>query len=350
MRRKKLVTSFYRQLAILLEAGFSLLRALNILSQRVSRRQFQQVVRNLVDRVEKGQSFWEALEQEPRWFPALQVQLLRAGENSGNLPRVLDRLHESGMREIAVRNRMRSSLAYPAVVLVVAVLLIGFLSTTIVPTFSALFEGIHAQLPAPTRALIASSDFVRHQWVHILIGGGLAVVLIRILLTLRAVRYLSDSLKLRFTAFGPLTKEYVVVHTCRTLGMLLQSGINLLKALELTRDASPNLVVARGLEQARDDATRGRGLERPLRQTRIFPSLVVDMIVTAQETGALAENLLHAADIYEEELENKMRLLASMTEPVLVLVVGSVVIFVALSLFLPYIKLLTVMSGGAVVE
>jgi general secretion pathway protein F len=129
--------------------------------------------------------------------------------------------------------------------------------------------------------------------------------------------------------------------------MLLQSGINLLRALELTRDASSNIVVSRGLETARDEVTRGLGLEGSLRRTRILPPDVVDMVVTAQETGALAENLIYAADIYEEELNNKMRIISTMTEPLMVIVVGSVVVFVALSLFLPYIKLLSLMSGGA---
>jgi type IV pilus assembly protein PilC len=347
MHRKKIATSFYRQLAILLEAGFSLIRALNTLAARSSNRPFKRVIQGLVTQVERGTTFSEALAQEPRYFPPLQVQLIRAGEGSGNLPTMLDRLAEAGMQEISVRNRLRASLVYPVLVLFIAVLLIGFLASTIVPTFSELFASVHAPLPAVTRFLIASSYFVTHRWYVVLLAAVVIVLMVRFLIFLPPIRHLLDGFKLRFRILGPLTKEYIVVNTCRTLGMLLQSGINLLRALELTRDASSNRVVAEGLEAARQEVTRGRGLEAPLRRTKILPPDVVDMVVTAQETGALAENLVYAADIYEEELNNKMRIVSSLTEPMLVLIVGAVVIFVALSLFLPYIKLLSLMSGSS---
>lgn len=254
------------------------------------------------------------------------------------------------MREIATRNRIRAVLVYPVIVLLTAVALIAFLVTYIVPTFAELFKGLDEELPIVTRILIDGSEFVRSHWFAILLIVVLTALLLRSAFLMRRVRYLGNLLKLRSAVFGPLTKEYVVVQTCRTLGMLLQSGIHLLKALELTRDASPNLVVSDALDQVRDEVTRGRGLERPLREMRVFPPLVVDMIVTAQETGALAENLVHAATIYEEEFENKMRFLSSMIEPAMVIVIGVVVIFVALTLFLPYIRLLSLMGGGSVAE
>jgi type IV pilus assembly protein PilC len=155
------------------------------------------------------------------------------------------------------------------------------------------------------------------------------------------VRYAVDLVRLRYAAFGPLTKEYVVVHTCLTLAMLLEAGIGLLRALELTRDAAFNRVVFRGLEQARQQITAGRDLEIPLRRARIFPPLVVDMIATAQETGTLDQNLNRAARIFENQLDDKMRFLSSVTEPLVVLLVGGVVFFVATSMFVPYIQLIS---------
>jgi len=351
MNKKKIATNFYRQLAILLQAGFPLVRALNSLAQRMSNRRFQAVIRGLIAQVERGSTFSEALAQTPAYFPPLQVQLIRAGEGSGNLTTVLDRLASAGMQEITIRNRFRTSLVYPCLVLIVAFVLIGFLATTIVPTFAELFRGAGAEVPPQTQALIDASDFMRVKgWYVVPLVIVAAALVFRGLLSIRAVRYYRDRLKLRSRVLGPMTREYIVVHTCRTLGMLLQSGINLLRALELTRDATSNLVVSAGLQQAREEVERGRGLEGPLRRTRIFPPDVVDMVVTAQETGALAENLIYAADIYEEELNNRMRVVSSMTEPMLVLIVGVVVVFVALSLFLPYIKLLGVMSGLQVEE
>jgi type IV pilus assembly protein PilC len=350
MNRKKIVTNFYRQLAILLEAGFPLVRALNTLASRLSHRKFQAIIRSLVVQVERGTTFSESLTATPEYFPALHVQLIRAGEGSGNLTTVLDRLATAGMREIAIRNRVKTSLVYPCLVLLVAVVLIGFLATTIVPTFSDLFAGFDVEPPPQTQFLLDASQFLKTRWYILILGLIALVLLVRGLLAIRALRYYRDHLKLRFRFLGPMTREYIVVHTCRTLGMLLQSGIHLLRALELTRDASSNLVVASGLAQAREEVERGRSLEGPLRRTGIFPPDVVDMVVTAQETGSLAENLIYAADLYEEELNNRMQVVSSMTEPMLILVVGAVVAFVALSLFLPYIKLLNLMSGGQIEE
>lgn len=350
MNRTQLVTTYYRQLATLTKAGFSLMRALRIIADRTSNRAFAEIVRGLITQVEKGNTFWEALQTQPRYFPSYQTQIVRAGETSGNLTTVLDRLATAGMRDVTLRNQIRSLLAYPAIVLVVAVSLIGFLAISVIPTFVALFEEIEAPLPKPTRFLIFASKLVADHWFALALGLVLGVLLVRFAITLRPVRRVLHRLKLNSTLLGPLTKEYVVVQTCRTLGMLLQSGINLLRALELTRNATPNLVVADALERTRLEATQGRSLEVPLREARIFPALVVDMIMTGQETGALGENLLHAAEIYEEELETKMRIITSLTEPVMALLVGTLVMFVALSLFLPYIRLLLAITAGEGLE
>jgi type II secretory pathway component PulF len=345
MRRKKLVISFYRQLGVLLEAGFSLMRAMEIFGARVSNRSFRSVIARLVDSVRKGNAFWESLEREPAMFPDTHVQMIRAGEYSGRLATVLERLAEAGARELALRSRLRAMLAYPCIVLIVAVALVGFLSATIVPTFAGLFEELGEQLPGPARVLIGASEMLRLGWINF---AGAAVALAAIVYILGRVpraRRLRDWLRLRFVVFGPLTREQVVVQTCNTLAMLLQAGINLVRALELTRDASPNRVVADGLEQARVAVTAGRGLEGALRRAEIFPPLVVDMIATAQETGTLDENLRRASEIYSAELDNKIRLLSSLTAPVLVIMVGAVVLFVAFALFMPYLRLMTVMGG-----
>ncbi|MEI6085623.1 MAG: type II secretion system F family protein [Verrucomicrobiota bacterium] len=347
MNRKKLITSFYRQLTNLLKAGFPLVRSLKILAERVSERRLRDVINGLVEHVERGNTFWEALAREPRYFPNLQVQLVCAGENSGNLVKVLEQLATMGQRDIAMRHRLRSTLAYPVLVLLVATLLISFLATTIVPIFAPLFEDARIDLPWSTRFLLSASELIRGHWVALLLGITLVVLAGRFVMAIRAVREFIDLMKLRITVLGPLTKERVVIQTCNTLGMLLRSGINLIRALELTRDASANLFVARVLKQVGEEVNAGRGLETPLRQMHILPPLVVDMIVTGQETGSLDDNLLHAAEMYEDELENKLRIFQGMAEPLLTLVIGGIVVFVALSLFLPYFQLLETMSSSA---
>jgi len=324
-----------------LEAGYSLMRALETLASRASNRDFKAAITRTVENIRKGSTFWEALDKERAYFPPLQVQMIRAGEYSGNVPTILGRLSEAGTREIAIINRVRTTLAYPCIVLAVAVGLVVMLSYFLVPTFVGMFADNALPIPGQLRLLIAMSSLVQNHWLMLVLMAVALVLLVRMVLAMPPVRYAVDMARLRYAAFGPLTKEHVVVHTCATLAMLLEAGISLLRALELARDAAFNRVVSRGLEQARQEITAGRALEAPLRRARIFPPVVVDMIATALETGTLDQNLNRAVQIFEDQLENKMRLLSSVTEPLLVLLVGGVVFFVAASMFIPYVQLIT---------
>jgi type IV pilus assembly protein PilC len=230
------------------------------------------------------------------------------------------------------------------VVLLFGVGMMAFLSRYIVPTFSQMYSEMGRTLPLPTRVIIALNDGVQNHWLVILVGLGAFAAIVWMMGRWPRVRYLVDNLKLRWRIFGPLTREYVVVHTCGTLAMLLKAGINLVRALELSRDSASNRVVAEGLELARVEVTAGRGLELPLRKAQIFPDVVVDMIATATETGTLDQNLVRAKQIYEQEIEDRIRDLTSMIEPVLVAVVGGTVMLVAFSLFMPYFDMLSAMA------
>lgn len=345
MKRKKFAASFYRQLAILLEAGYSLTRALDILANRSSARRQRAMIQRLNAALMRGNAFWESLDAERAYFPAIQVQMIRAAEFSGSLPLVLNQLADAAMREVGLVNRIRATLIYPCVVLFFGIGLIIFLSQAIVPTFGEIYADMGKELPLPTRVVIGLNKVVQFHWWRILIVMAAIAVVLWLIGRWPRVRYLIDWLKLRYTLIGPLTKEYIVVHTCGTLAMLLRAGINLVRALELTRDSASNRVVSEALELTRTEVTAGRGLEEPLRRARIFPDVVVDMIATATETGTLDQNLVRASQIYEQELEDKMRNLASLAEPFLVATVGGLVMLVAFALFMPYLELLTTMSA-----
>jgi type IV pilus assembly protein PilC len=344
MKKKKIITSFYRQLAILLEAGYSLIRALEILAKRSSGRRQGAMINRLAASLQRGNSFWESMDLERGYFPSTDVQVIRAAEYSGNLPVVLNQLTDSILRDMALVKRIRSTMLYPVLVLVFGFAMMAFLSHYIVPTFSQMYEEMGRTLPLPTRVVIGLNDGVRDHWLLILVALGAFSVIVWMVGRWPSVRYLIDNLKLRWRIFGPLTREYVVVQTCGTLAMLLTAGINLVRALELTRDSASNRVVAEGLELARAEVTAGRGLELPMRKAEIFPDVVVDMIATATETGTLDQNLIRAKQIYEQEIEDRMRDLASMIEPMLVGVVGGLVMLVAFSLFMPYFDMLSAMA------
>lgn len=346
MKERRQLYSFYRQLAILLRAGFTLLRALNILSETGSSRQLSPVLRNVIGQIEGGSTFWGALEREPAYFPPLEVQLVRAGEESGRLPDVLKRLAAAGMRQIKLKNQIATIAAYPCVVVVAVVAVIILLSTIVLPNFLQFYNQYHIELPFAARVIMRISNLVTHHGVVLLLAVAVVVALLRMGIAQPKIRYAWDSLKLHYAPFGPLTKEYIVIGTCSTLGMLLESGINLIRALELTRDGASNRVVRRVLNDVREEVTAGHSIAGPLRAKPIFPALVVDMIISGVDAGNLPENLSHATEIYQEEFDNKLQLMQRMTEPVLVLFVGAIVMFVVFAFFFTYIRLITAMSSG----
>ncbi len=347
MSSRKPYFSFYRQLAILLHAGFTLLRSLDLLTRSAATRGIAPVVRRLIERIERGSSFWEALGQDPGHFPELEVQLVRAGEESGKLPDVLQRLATAGMQELAFRGRLKAAAAYPCLIAAASVGMVVFLSEVVLPVFVDSFQQHHLPLPAAARAVMAAGDAVtQHGFVLALVAVGVGL-LIRFVFAAPKVRHAWDGLKLRSTLFGPLTKEYVVVRTCGTLAMLLESGVNLLRALELVRDGATNRAVSAALNEMREEVTAGRGLTAPLRGRAVLPAMVVDMIATGEAAGSLPESLQHASEIYQEELNHKLQLLENLTEPALLLATGLVVMVVVFSVFVTYIHLVRVMAGGA---
>ena len=206
MKEQREIYSFYRQLAILLRAGFSLVRSLTLLSESSSSRGLTPTLRSLIERIESGSTFWRALEQETAYFPELDVQLVRAGEESGKLPVVLDRLADSGMRHIKLRNQIATVAAYPCVVLIGAVILIIILSAIVLPNFVRFYGQYHMNLPLPARITMGISSLIVHHWVALVLVAILIVACIRGILALPPVRYTWDLLKLRHTVLGPLTK------------------------------------------------------------------------------------------------------------------------------------------------
>jgi type II secretory pathway component PulF len=346
MNSRKPYFSFYRQLAILLKAGFTLLRSLDLLTRSAATRGIAPVVRRLIERIERGSSFWEALGQDPGHFPELEVQLVRAGEESGQLPDVLQRLAAAGMQELAFRGRLKAAAAYPCLIAAASIGMVVFLSAVVLPVFVDSFRQQHLPLPAVARVVLAAGDAVTQHGLVLALVVVAVGLLIRLVVAVPKVRHAWDGLKLRSTWFGPLTKEYVVVRTCGTLAMLLESGVNLLRALELVRDGAVNRVVARTLNEMREEVTAGRDLTAPLRGRAILPAMVVDLIATGEAAGCLPESLQHASEIYQEELNHKLQLLENLTEPALLLAAGLVVMVVVFSVFLTYIHLVHVMAAG----
>jgi len=339
------VTSFLRQLVMLLEAGVTLLKAIRTLSERTSNKTLGSVLKDVADRIESGNTLWQSLSHHPDVFDHLFVSIMRAGESSGTLTEIITRLSDYREKKALLRSQVKSALAYPFVILLasVAVLLLYFIF--VVPEFESMFVKFEIELPAITRFALAFTHIVLgFWWLWLLLIIGIVVAVMMFAQT-SGGRMLIDRLKLRMPIFGTVITKKVVADFAHTFATLLAAGISILETLDLTKEAVGNVAFASDLQQVRESIERGEGLEKPLRRSKVVPPIVTDMLATGEESGSLDRISLQMADIYEREVENAVNSLKSLIEPVMILGLGLVVLFLTLSFFWPYISMIGQMTG-----
>lgn len=339
------VTLFTRQLATLIGAGLPLVRSLNILRDQLRPSALKNVISNLATQVESGGTFSDALMKYPKVFSKLYVNTIKAGEMGGVLEVVLERLADFSEKNQKLTGRIKAAMIYPALVIFVAISVVTFLIMFIVPKFMELFKDLGSELPIPTLILLNISNFLQHQWYIGVIFIVLTVMSYKLLNTLSATKYYIDKIKLNFPVFGVLIKKVAIARFTRTLGTLISSGVQILQALEVTKDTAGNEVVAKSIGIVRDSIREGESIAGPLGKTKIFPLMVVNMIGVGEETGSLDTMLNKIADSYEEEVDTTVGALTSLLEPMLIVTLGLIVGGIVVSMFLPLIKLLTVLSG-----
>ena len=335
------INGFTRELSILLRAGMPLLRALKNLAQRTGGEKFRHVIRQISIMVENGETFWKSLGSFPRVFSKLYVGIVRVGETSGQLETVLSTLSTFGENEYMLRRKIRGALIYPAFVVIVAIAVVFVLSTLLVPVFAEMFAEFDAQLPVATRVLLASRELQPLFW-GLLVGIVVFLTVIRKLMrNTYGGRLLLDRAKLNVPLFGGIHLKLVATRFARTFATLINSGIPILEALSITRDALGNEVVALNVDSMRSNVEKGKTMETALRETTLFPPLVTDMLIVGEEAGTLGEVLTHIADVYDEEVDSTLANLVRIMEPCLILAMGVLVAFVLYSFFVPYIDLFT---------
>lgn len=347
--KAKVLTTFTRQLATLLDAGLPLVRALRTLEKQARKDPILGgIVGDLADSVEGGNNFSEALAGHPKSFSKLYVSMVRAGEASGALETVLNRLAEFLEKAQRIAGKVKSALTYPIVVLVIALLITGGLMVTIVPKFAKIFQdmlGADSKLPGLTRGVLAVSDFMRNQLlatVGIIVG---LIVALKLLRKTRGGSYAMDIMKVKLPPFNSLVIRSVVARFCRTLGTLMQSGVAVLQALQIVRDTADNEVIARAIQSVHDAVKEGESMSRPLEASGVFPGMVVSMIEVGEETGALPEMLNRVADVYEEEVDRAVEALTSLIEPIMIVCLALIIGTIVIALFLPLIELISQMGG-----
>jgi general secretion pathway protein F len=333
------VAMITRQLATLIGAGFPLVSALDALLPQTNSLGLKRTLARLKDMIVEGNSFAHALARFPGIFPPIYVNMVRAGETSGTLEIVLERLAEITEKQQALSNRIQAALAYPIFMLFFGAVVLFVLLTYIVPTITSIFADMRQALPTPTRVLIALSGFLKQYWWAILALLAALTVAARRFRASAAGRQYSDRVLLRLPLFGNLARKLAVARFSRTLGSLLENGVTVLVALEIVKNIVGNTQIARVIAQAAEEVGRGKTLWSALAEGKVFPMLAVQMIQVGEQSGELEKMLSKIADVFENEVETTILRLTAYLEPVMILVMGVLVGFIVLSICLPIFEM-----------
>ena len=336
------LTVFSRQFATMINAGLAMVRCLDILAEQTEDKKLQQTLVQVRRDVEGGSTLSNALGKHPNVFSTLYISMVRAGELGGVLDEVLDRLANFMEKDFGLKKRVKSALTYPVVILVMAIVIVFFLVTYILPTFVSLFEGMNMALPLPTKILMAVTKGVRKQMVII---PSVAIIIILFFGFNRYVqtpvgRKQYDRLKLSIPVFGLLNKKVAISRFCRTLGTLLSSGVPIMQALEIVGKASGNEIIAETVTKVRESIREGESIASPLGSSGMFPPMVTQMVAVGEETGNLDAMLAKISDFYDTEVEYMLASLTSMLEPIMIVGMGAVVGFIVIAVFLPLYQLI----------
>ncbi len=335
----KEVSVFTRNLATLSSAGFPVIEALTSISDQIEHLMMREVVVQIREKVREGSPLSEALAMFPELFGSMFVSMVQAGERSGRLEEILFQLSDYLDKKEALKNQVLVALAYPILMTLMGTAIVTFLLVYIVPQLTVLFTQSKRDLPLPTRMLLGTSDALGQYWWAVL--GVLVLAWFAFDRWSRSDSggHTYDSIKLKMPVFGTLVRKIAISRFVRTLGILLQSGVPILQALDIVRNVVANAVIAESLEQTRKSVSQGSNLATPLRQSALFPAIVIDMISAGQKSGQLEKMLLKLAEDYDREVEGTIEMLTALLEPVIIICMGLTVGFIVLAVLLPIYEL-----------
>jgi len=340
----KKLTMFTRQLSTLQDAGLPVLRSLRILEGQDKPGALKNALMDVIEDIESGSTLSEAMAKQPKAFSNLYCNMVKAGEAGGALEVILQRLAEFQEKAQSLRRKIIGAMIYPAAVITVAVAIVTFIMIFIIPKFKEIFEGFGLDLPPMTVMLIRTSDYVTNYWYMIFITPIASVIFIKILKKNKTGAFVADWVSLRIPLIGKILHMGVIARVTRTLGTLIASGVPILEGLIISRDTAGNAVFVRAFDNIYTAIREGETIAVPLKEAKIVDDLVVNMVDVGEETGALDDMLYKVADVYDEEVEVKVESLVSLLEPIMVVVLGLIVGFIVIALFLPLVQLLNDLS------
>lgn len=326
---------FCRQFQVMLSAGVAIVNSMEILYEQTENKKFKEVIKDLREHIQKGSTFSESLEYHRDVFPEIMISMIEAGEVSGNLDVIMERLSIHFEKEFKINNKIKSAMVYPIILTVVIIAVVSFLLIFVMPTFISMFEGSGVPLPAPTVALLNISKFLRQRWYIVFGVIGAIVFLYNRLSKEKNIKIKKDKFKLKIPVVKNVQIKVASARFTRTLSTLLGSGVELMKSMEIVSKVSGNSYVSSILMEVKEDLRKGGTLSEPLQRYGIFPPMIPAMINIGEESGAIEEVLNKTADFYDEEVDTAIQKLTTMVEPVMIIVMAVIVGFIVIAMLLP---------------
>ena len=336
---------FCRQFSSILKAGVSVINALEMLSEQTENKKLQEAIKRTQDSVEKGETLSDSMKQNEE-FPSILVDMVKAGEASGSLENSLTRMAIQFEKDAKLKGIVKKAMMYPIVLLCVMVGVIIVMLTFVIPSFMTMFEDLDSELPVTTKAILAMSNSLKHYWfIYIIVIVGV-VVGVQLYKRTDAGRHNLDKLKLKIPVFGILQTKTACASFARTMSTLLQAGMPMIDALEISASTMKNVLFYDGLEKVKNGVSLGLPLSNQLKSTGLFPAMVVHMVGIGEETGNVEEMLTNSAVYYEEEVEVQTQTLTSLMEPVIIVLMALVVVLLIMAIYQPMIQLYNTLGNA----
>jgi type IV pilus assembly protein PilC len=334
------IANFSRQFAVMIGAGLPLSQCLAVMANQVDNKHFKKVLRSVAHNVESGSTLADSLIKYRNIFGDLFIHMVEAGELGGVLDVILRRVATYLEKTVALRRKIKGALMYPLVISVVAVVAVTFMLVFIIPVFAGLFADFDAELPGPTKVVLFLSNILQHNFVYIIIGLVLLVVGYKFVTRKEKGRLIRDKIFLSLPVFGPVVLKTAISRFARTLETLLASGVAIIEALNITAKSSGNMVIEKTVKKMAERIAGGQTISEPLKESGVFPPMVVQMVAVGEQTGEVDVMLGKVADFYEDEVDTAVQSMTSVLEPIMIVILGTVVGGMLIAMYLPMFDLI----------
>lgn len=332
---KKDISVFCRQFYTMLNAGIGIVNCLDILEKQVENKRLKSAITELYEDVQKGMTLSEGMKKQKNVFPALLINMVEAGEVSGNLDVMMERMAVHYEKEYKIENKVKNALVYPALLSIVSIAVVIFLIVVVMPTFIGMFESSGSILPTPTRIMLAISSFISGYWYLLIAGLIFAIIGIKYFAKTTQGRQFFDTLKINLPGIRKVNIKIITSRFTRTLSTLLSSGIPLLQSMDIVNRVVGNVIVSEKLDIAKESIRKGVPISKAIKDTNMFAPMVDSMIKIGEESGALDDILYKTADYYDEEVENSMQKMTTLLEPIMIIFMALIIGFIVISMTLP---------------